>query len=141
MIQFNNVLAAILGLLLCHNLIEARLGSNFIFTTDFDAESSPTEARNIRASARYHWYEANKAQNQMLKAENDDDIDGYEKWLEVMREEDEKWQAKVAEYDQLRDILEAKIRTGELEIEGFNQRYEKGAVASIVDHLTFRART
>lgn len=112
-----------------------------IWTYDYDSEKSPTDARNLRAAARYHWSLANNAQNKMLEAVRVDDVDGYEKWLEVMREEDEKWQEKATEYDQIRDILEAKIRNGELEIQNFQQRYEKGTLASIVDHLTGRART
>lgn len=136
----SSVLTLSLWLSLCFVLTQAIPGSDLLIRSSLDPDASPTVARNIRAAARYHLSLANKATNLKLKAENDDDVDAYEEQLDIMRREDEKWQAEAAKYDQLRDILEAKIRTGELIIKGFNNKYEKGSVASIVDLVTFRAK-
>lgn len=112
----------------------------FQLFSEFESESNPHTARNLRASARYHYTRANEAQNMMFQAENDDDVDGYEKWLQIMREEDEKMHRDGNKYEELRDYLEAKIRMGELHIEGFENRYDKDTLSSIVDLLTFRAK-
>lgn len=105
-----------------------------------DESNTPSIARNVRASARYHYMKANQAQNNMYKAENDDDVDEYEKWLQIMREEDQKLGIDAAKYEELRDYLEAKIWTGELVIKNFQMLHEKGDMASILDHLTFRSK-
>lgn len=105
-----------------------------------DDHLSPTEARNLRAKARFHFSKANEAQAKMFDAEDKDDVDGYEKWLQVMREHDDKMNEAAAKYEELRDYLEAKIWAGELEIKGFDRIYEKSSLSSIMDHLTFRAK-
>lgn len=94
----------------------------------------------MRAAARYHRMKADEAQNKLFYAENNDDVDEYEKWLAVMREEDRKLHEAAEKYEEVRDYLEAKIWQGELIIEGFEKRYAKGTLASIFDHITMRAK-
>lgn len=113
----------------------------FQFVGISNEELSPTAARDHRAAARYHYVKANEAQNRMKRAEEDDDVDGYEKWLNIMRDEDRDMWNAINKYNELRDYLEAKIWTGELEIKNFKKQYEKGTAASILDHLLFRVRT
>lgn len=112
----------------------------FEFLTDFNSDWDATTARNLRSECRLRYFKANEAQNKMFEMENNDDVNGYEKWLEIMREEDRKLAECSAKYEEVRDYLESMIWKGELIIEGFERRYEKGTIASIVDHLTGRAK-
>lgn len=97
-------------------------------------------ARNIRADARYYFTKANDAMDKMFKAEEEDDVDNYAKYLDEMRSYDKKLIDASTRYEQLRDYLEAKIWQGAIVIEGFDLLYEKGTWESILDHLTFRVR-
>lgn len=101
---------------------------------------TPARARDIRAKARFHFKKANLAQEKMHEAERLGDVDMYEKNLSIMRQEDLKMVIAGEEYEEIRDFLESQIYTGQLEIEGFEKMYEKGTAASILDHLTFRAK-
>lgn len=98
-----------------------------------------SEARNLRADARYHFTKANEAMDKMFDAEANGDVDEYEKWLQVMRREDQKLLSASSEYEKLRDYLEARIWQGKIVIANFDKLYEKSTAQSIMDHLTFRA--
>lgn len=76
----------------------------------------------------------------MFEAENNDDVEVYGKWLGVMRKGDKKMH-EYAAYCEARDLLEARIRSGELVIDGFNMIYDRDTIGSIMDHLTLRANT
>jgi len=130
----------VLYLAACILAAKSSFAIQLLGTSSESHDFSPTMARNVRAEARYHFMMANNAQEKMFQAENNDDVDAYEKWLNVMREEDRKLNQAATKYEEIRDYLEAKIWCGELEIKGFNKKYEKGTMASIFDHLTLRAK-
>lgn len=114
------------------------LGFQFIGSSE--KELSPSAARDHRAAAKYHYVKANEAQNKMGIAEREDDVDSYERWLKKMRKHDQEMWDAINKYLELRDYLEARIWTGEMEIKNFRKIYEKSTAASILDHLTFRAK-
>lgn len=129
------------------NILTAFLLSQFAlllginaFPTGSEKDLTPTAARNMRATIRYQYVKANEAQNKMSIAENNNDVDSYAHWLKVMREADAKINKLSVDYYELRDYLEAKIWTGEMEIKNFNKIHEKSTAASILDHLLFRAK-
>lgn len=103
-------------------------------------DATPREARKIRRDARFFYEKANEAHNEMVDAEKNNDVEGYEKWRNIMREWDRKLNAAVERYDEIRDYLEAKIWNGELIIDGFTKRYQKSDLRSITDYLTLNVR-
>ena len=115
------------------------LWDNLLDTND-PSEWDATFARNLRSECRVIFSKANEAQNQMFKMENEDDVNGYEKYLGIMRESDKKLAKCVGKYTQVRNFLEAKIWRGELIIDGFNMNYEKSTIDSLKDHLTGKVK-
>lgn len=128
-----------LGLLvLCLASVEA--GKKDLLFLNFNEDDAESEARNVRAEARKHFFKAQDAMEKLLEAEQHDDVDGYDENLLKMRSENEIWQELGTQYDQLRDLVEAKIRHGAPDIDGFEKRTNKGVLASLVDLATGRVQ-
>lgn len=134
--KVSKIIPVILQLLAC--LTTAHVCSAYEYLNGSPEELTPSAARNFRAAAKFHYGRANDAQNKMLNADTNDDIDDYVLWRNTMRKEDLKMWKNIHKYEELRDYLEAMIWDNG-EIKGFQKTYEKSTAASIVDHLLGKA--